>query len=1065
MFLKKWSRFAFACLLLTISHFSIAGAKRNPNTNAQTLSEQTPSQALKTRIFTLNIASQQLNDALILLSSQTQLSIAFKQGDIHMPDCPAINGEMTIEHAFETLLSQSDYIYKQAGLSFIVKYEPPAAQKKQVQIKNKTPLIEEVFILGQPMSEVSFGRLKTNSQIITSEDIALLGINNAERVASTLPGVDVNTGPSPTLYIRGVGIDDNTDLSDPLVKYYENSIHLPKLTAFISSWHDAETISVEPGPQNHFYSEASVGGNINVQYKKPSTTGHYGDLSLTSGNFNAQKVNAVLNTPINNHNAVRASVESYTRDSYLSNTSSAPTDIPGRADTQSLRLQYQLKNLKGFSALFSHSRLYDNGTGNSSITLTPYLQDARTVNFTPKVPDLFKDDFKKVHFVSVDSVNRVRSKTHQLALQYTHNQFNLQLNAAENNGNVLNITGGNRGIQLTDRSGKASPPSKPLNEFDFVSDYKEQVARSIGIGFSLIGDTLTWNNYLSFTSEELFWFWGDSDDRANGYIGGQYNTDYQSNSRALYSELRYQLAPKHTFTVGVRQQSNKKERNGIAISTENSTFPNLTHGSTGFEWDFSSNPGRTPNDFDDTDEVDNNGNPVVNLSQEDRQVVTKREQWEAYQAGIKSWGTDDNVLEYIQQNGYDGNDFYISSQNGRIDDGATDWQIHYSFDFQHDTESSKTLYTTLTTATSNSGFNDNLSNDSYPTYAAEKAFALTVGTIQTLRSITFNADLFYYNYKDKITMINVAPNQAFGSVLTASATQNSNLETTNDFRINIPKARSYGANINVDYVLNSTWAMQVNALYLNAEYLEGTILDSRMAAFSGFTNADPLRFNTPHTNTPIPDSTEGNYSHIYDIYDYLLEPQYQQARPGVDMNSDGNSSHYYQTSCTEGSPNITGDGECYTVLNQAPDIEHPLRDLKGNKMPRSPTWDIYTEINYGKSLAVGNIGISIGAKYRSTYYLTPYNGNGYEPRLQQGNGDASFDAAPSFYSRVPAHITVNAALHWQSKGDAPWRVSLLGKNLTNTLYFTDIKNTAWTYSVKVNAPRIWEFTLQKYFKL
>lgn len=1062
MCFKKWSHFALAGLLFVISNISIAELTAPLNTSAQS---QT---AINSRTFSLNIASQQLNDSLIILSSQTQLSIAFKQGNLSMPICPAIHGEMTIEDALEALLNKSGYIYKKAGLSFIVKYEPPVVPIETTETDIKAPRIEEVFILGQPMGNNSFGRLQANSQDITSEEIALLGLDSADRVANTLPGIDVNSGPSPTIYIRGVGIDDNTDLSDPLVKYYENSIHLPKLTAFMSSWHDAEKISIEPGPQNQLHSEASVGGNINVQYIKPSTASHHGDISLTSGSFNTQKVNTVLNAAINSRNAIRASIEHYNRDSFFTNTSSAPTDIPGRVDTQSLRLQYHFDNLNGFSALYSHSRLYDNGTGSTTLTLTPYLQGARTPHFSPKVSDLLNDKFNKVHFVNVDSINRVRSRTHQLALQYTNNRINLQLNAAQNNGSVLNKTGGNRGIQLIDYTSNISPAPDTLNEFDFVTDYKDQTARNLSVGFSLVGDTLSWNNTLSLTSEKLFWFWGDSDDKANGYIGGQYNTYYQSGSRALYSELRYQPTPKHTFTVGVRKQANDKERNGIAILTENSTLPNLRHGSSGFEWNLSSNPNRTPNDFDDADEIDSNGNPVVNLSTEDYQVVTKREQWEAYQVGVKSWGEEDNVLEYLQQNGYDGNDFYLSSQNGRIGDDAIDWKIHYNFDIQSKPEAQRIIYTTIATATSNSGFNDNLSSDSYPTYAAEKALSITLGTLQKYSNITLAADIFHYRYKDKIAMINVAPSQAFDSVLTAAPTQSSNLETTNDFRVNIPKARSYGANINIDYALNSTWSMRINALYLNAEYVEGTILDSRMAAFSGFTNADPLRFNTPHTNTPIPDSELGTYSHTYNIYDYLLEPQYQQARPGADMNSDGSPSHYYQTSCKEGLSNIQGDGECYTVLNQAPDIEHPLRDLKGNKMPRSPTWDIYAEINYAKAMSFGKINVSIGAKYRSAYYLTPYNGNGYEPRSFQyentNESGKSFDEAPSFYSRIPPHITVDAVLRWQSEGDDPWQVSLRGKNLSNTRYFTAITNTAWTYAVAVNAPRIWELNLKKYFK-
>ena len=1043
--------------------FDVAAQEHNaPSSHTSINTNATAEDTKHKATFNINIASQQLNDALIILSSQTQSSIAFKQGSPNIPLCPAIRGTMPIENALETLLKNSDYIYKKAGSSFIVKYQTKTQIAAPQTTIKKTPPMEEIFILGYPTGEASLNQ-HNGAYALTQNYIELFAIDSAEAIANKIPGIDVNTSTSSTLYIRGVGIDDNTDLSDPLVKYYENSMYLPRLNTFAGSWHDVESINIAPGPQNQLYSEASVGGHINVQHKKPDTQSSYSKLAFTTGSYNTQKINGVVNTSINQQNAFRVSLEGYKRDSYLSNITNSSTKIPGRADNKSLRLQYRINNIKRFNALFSHSRFHEDGTGNTSITLTPYLQGARTASFTPRIPDLYSANFDRVHFVNVDSTNRVRSKINQLSLSYSADIFSIQVNAAQHKGDAFNNTGKNRGLDLSEYGGQKTQTIDTLNQYDFFSDYKEQSARTAGIGFTLHLNKWSWNNYFSINNERLFWFWGDSDDMANGYIGGQYNTQYRSNSRSLYSELSYNPLPEHALTVGIRKQSNKKARNGIAILTENSDLPLLRHGTAGFAWDFSNYSIRNPNDFDDIDEVDSNGDPIKNLSAQDLQVITEREQWEAYRAGIKSWGKEDNVLSYYEQNGYQGNNFYISSQNGKIEDSAIDWNLSYTFDFKNTHDVKQQFYTALTTATSNSGFNDNLSSTTYPTYKAEKALAFTAGMAQKRTALSIKADLFWYKYQDKIAMINVAPSRAFNDVF-ISPTQSSNLETTNDFRINIPKARSYGASVDIDYAWNNKWGIRANALYLNAEYVKGEIQDSRMAAFSGFTNADPLRFNTPHTNITIPDSNKGTYTHSYNIYDYIAEPQYQQARPGADMNNDGNPSHYYQTACTTGLPNISGDGECYTVLNQAPGIEQPTRNLKGNKMPRSPSWDLYAEINYQKTMDIGNIEVSIGAKYRSDYYLTPYNGNGYEPESfssKTGQEHRIIDEAPSFYDRVPSHVTFDAALRWHTNGTAPWQISLVGKNISNKRYFTNVTNTAWTYSVALNTPRTWECSLKK----
>ncbi|HEY7771740.1 MAG TPA: hypothetical protein VIC26_01055, partial [Marinagarivorans sp.] len=1036
----------------------------------------TASPPVTAKRFHIDIAAQRLDDALLVLSAQTHTSIAFNPTvDASMPTTPAVAGELTVAQALAALVNNSGYALTPAGSGFVVK---AVVDKREPRLADTpvftAPPLEELFITGSKVKGSASLAQRRSRQHLNADAIKLFAINDLDRVSTRMPGIDYHQGSSPTLYIRGVGIDDNTDLSDPLVKYSENGGYTAQLAAFMGNWHDLASLQIEPGPQNHSNAEASVGGHVQVNFKAPQFEHDSANLGVTTGSFNTRKLTGFANLGINEQHALRLSAQGYKRDSYFTNYGEPTTDIPGRIDASSLRWQYHFSNQDDFTARIIHNRSRDDGTGNTAVSLTAYLQDGRRPSHTPRVADIPMSAIDDIYFVNVDSKQRNRFQSSQIIARYSPGWLDINAQVHSSAGTLQKTIGKNKGPAVAGKH-----PSAPdindaaLNQFDFYTDYKDQTTRTATLTVALQGDALSWRNRFNYSDEDLHWFWGDSDDMANGYMGGQFDTHYRANTQSWYSELTYSPTTQQALTLGVRETRNNKRRAGIGILTENSELPNLRHGSRGFEWALGNKRIRSPNDFDDPNELDDNGVPVVNLSAEDLAFVTPREQWEAYNAGVRQWGENDTVEDYFANNGYQGNNFYITSQDSAISDSAFDWQLHYARDLNASKNLRHSSYVALRTATSNSGFNDGFGNGSYPTYRAEKAQALDIGYDADTQRSSVKSSIFYYKYTDKIAIINMAPShfdpltQGINRTATNGNTAAStNLDTTNDFRVNIPKARSYGATIAISHQFGTNWQLDLNGQYLNAQYTKGRLIDARMAPFSGFTNADPLRFNTPETQVIIPDSEQGFYTHTYNIYDYLAEPEYQTARPGADMNGDGLSSHYYQTACTQGQATVVGDGQCYTVLNQAPDIEHPVRNLKGNKMPRSPSWDLYAAVQYRTVQAIGALTFSLGMKYRSDYYLSPYNGEGYEPQpFDEGGatGEPSYDEAPSFFSRVPAHITFDMAAKWQSAGRKPWAVSLAGKNITNQRYFTKISNTAWTYSVESNMPRVFELTLEKHF--
>lgn len=253
---------------------------------------------------------------------------------------------------------------------------------------------------------------------------------------------------------------------------------------------------------------------------------------------------------------------------------------------------------------------------------------------------------------------------------------------------------------------------------------------------------------------------------------------------------------------------------------------------------------------------------------------------------------------------------------------------------------------------------------------------------------------------NKIALLTIEPASAYGlDIAAGNSGSASNLRNANDFRINIPEAATTGFSLEIHQPLTERLELHTHILYLNAQYKEGLIPDSRMAAFSPFTNADPLRFNTINSGIIVPDSDTGEYQHFFNIYNSILEPNYQLARPGEDLNRDGRGSGYYGVECNEGDSDIVGDGRCQNTLDAIRDIEHPLRDIQGNKIPRSPKWDISLALNYTHAWRTYTLHLTLQAKYRSHYFLTPYNGQGYDPYPFKDSNQTVNDVAPSFYDK------------------------------------------------------------------
>src|SRR5579863_272234 len=171
--------------------------------------------------------------------------------------------------------------------------------------------------------------------VYNPQQLADRNIVNSADLAAYTPSLAVNGtyGPEKSSFaIRGFSQDLNTL---PTVGVYFADVVAPRLSSNITSGNgagvgsmfDLQNVQVLKGPQGTLFGRNTTGGAILLVPQKP-TDKLGGYVEGTYGNYNAERVQAVLNVPLSDTFFVRAGIDRYKRDGYINNRSGiGPTEF------------------------------------------------------------------------------------------------------------------------------------------------------------------------------------------------------------------------------------------------------------------------------------------------------------------------------------------------------------------------------------------------------------------------------------------------------------------------------------------------------------------------------------------------------------------------------------------------------------------------------------------------------------------------------------------------------------------------------------------------------------------
>ena len=180
-------------------------------------------------------------------------------------------------------------------------------------------------------------RTSANKREQSVEDIAVavtalsstqrdtLGIQSVQDLTNFTPGLSYSTA-SDRIALRGIGRNTNNFGTEPGVANYLDGLYTSFATLGAREPIFLERTEVVRGPQGTLYGRNSIGGALNLISKRP-TPEFYAEARVGYGNYDTEKYQAAMSGPITDSIRWRlAAAKTFTGNGYFTNASGGPTE-------------------------------------------------------------------------------------------------------------------------------------------------------------------------------------------------------------------------------------------------------------------------------------------------------------------------------------------------------------------------------------------------------------------------------------------------------------------------------------------------------------------------------------------------------------------------------------------------------------------------------------------------------------------------------------------------------------------------------------------------------------------
>ncbi len=209
------------------------------------------------------------------------------------------------------------------------------AWAEEIKPPDKAPTkgIEEVIVTAErteaSVQDVPIAVTALSGKML--QDRQILGTSDVQMNAPNVSFTPTNFGSS-SLSIRGIGRLVTAGSGDAGVSIHINDVPFAtNLTAM--EFYDMQRVEILRGPQGTLYGRNATGGVMNMITNKPNFDGFSTNVEAEYGNYQNERIKAMVNMPITDTFALRFAGQGLSRDGYTDNKYKAPgidNNVDGR---------------------------------------------------------------------------------------------------------------------------------------------------------------------------------------------------------------------------------------------------------------------------------------------------------------------------------------------------------------------------------------------------------------------------------------------------------------------------------------------------------------------------------------------------------------------------------------------------------------------------------------------------------------------------------------------------------------------------------------------------------------
>ncbi|TQV84660.1 TonB-dependent receptor [Exilibacterium tricleocarpae] len=423
--------------------------------------------------------------------------------------------------------------------------------------------LEEVVVTARKREEQPLA-VPVALTIFTREQLAAPTLDDIAGLGALTPNMDFTaTAPlagssnAATVFIRGVGQNDFLLTTDPGVGIYLDGVYISRAIGGVLELVDIDRVEVLSGPQGTLFGKNTIGGAISVHSRVPGIEAG-GHLSLISGEANRLDFNAAVEGALADNLQGRLSVLSEHRDGYVKRLLGG-ADL-GDIDRRTLRagLAYQPSARADIRLFIDHTHQRQEAIAQSLLAV---------VDSTP-----LKDLYNAVVAAPLGTAWDARWLTGD---PFTTFQTGPSRDDLDITGLSLALDYDLDWAQLSAVSGyrrlnadyARDPDNSPLRYGHSINrDDHRQFSQELRLAGAAFERRLQWlagayylrEHGVNLTEGFLFSGLFQATGRPDLDFDFKVNNDQVTDSRALFSQLSWQLTDRASLTGGLRAMTEKK---------------------------------------------------------------------------------------------------------------------------------------------------------------------------------------------------------------------------------------------------------------------------------------------------------------------------------------------------------------------------------------------------------------------------------------------------------------------------------------------------------------------------